>query len=368
MKHAILIIGDDLLANKGYLDYIFDNYCEHFGELGPVKFQNQSGELLFAIEPLAKEFDSVCVFCSDENFATMSKILATHTGDTLVLDDEKNIIPKKSLVSKQNSFLIKLGSAYVNLINASPTKKMGEILLPNDDEIVYFTLFDIDKEGVKILLNTIAKPYKISITMSEILPNWIIIRAKKDLQISQMGQFLQSVNNLFSQKMIPGHDPLKFIAQTLSDAGLKITFAESCTAGLCSAKLARYSGISSAFDGSLVTYANRIKNEWLNVSTEILQNSGAVSEECVQEMLKGALQASDADFCLAISGIAGPDGGSDEKPVGCVFVGAMGKDGREIILRLQLDGDRNFIREQSVMGAFACLLRLYPHIFFKEDA
>ena len=80
-------------------------------------------------------------------------------------------------------------------------------------------------------------------------------------------------------------------------------------------------------------------------------------------MLKGALKASESDFSLAISGIAGPDGGSEAKPVGTVFVGAYAKDGERIIERLNLNGDRNYIREQSALAAYVCLLKLKPSLF-----
>lgn len=112
-----------------------------------------------------------------------------------------------------------------------------------------------------------------------------------------------------------------------------------------------------------MTYANEMKRDWLGVSDEILQTYGAVSEQCVMAMLKGALKASESDFSLAISGIAGPDGGSEAKPVGTVFVGAYAKDGECIIERLNLNGDRNYIREQSALAAYVCLLKLKPRLF-----
>lgn len=197
------------------------------------------------------------------------------------------------------------------------------------------------------------------------LPNCTFVRAQKLDPHASLDPFLQSVKNLFSSKMINAKDTIKFIAEILIKNGKKITFAESCTAGICAAKFAKYSGVSAALDGSVVTYANRIKNEWLGVSDEILQTHGAVSEQCVRAMLKGALDASLADFALAISGIAGPDGGSEQKPVGTIFVAAGDRDGAMIVERVFLKGDRNQIREQSAMSAYACLLRLAPKLFFR---
>ena len=136
------------------------------------------------------------------------------------------------------------------------------------------------------------------------------------------------------------------------------------TAGLAAAKFARYGGISASFDGSLVTYANHIKHEWLGVEDEILDTYGAVSEPCVKAMIKGTLSTTNANFALAISGIAGPGGGTASKPVGTVYVAAGDRSGNIEVERLLLKGDRNYVREQSVLSAYLCLLRLKSEIFF----
>jgi len=130
------------------------------------------------------------------------------------------------------------------------------------------------------------------------------------------------------------------------------------------AKFARYGGISASFDGSLVTYANHIKHEWLGVEDEILDTYGAVSEPCVKAMVKGTLSTTNADFALAISGIAGPGGGTANKPVGTVYVAAGDRNGNIEVERLLLKGERNYVREQSVLSAYLCLLRLKSEIFF----
>ena len=97
---------------------------------------------------------------------------------------------------------------------------------------------------------------------------------------------------------------------------------------------------------------------------EILREFGAVSRECVNQMLSGAIRASGSDFAVAFSGIAGPGGGSDEKPVGTVYIGAMDSAGNCIIERFLLSGDRNYIRETSVNIGYALLLKLRVDLFF----
>ncbi len=131
--------------------------------------------------------------------------------------------------------------------------------------------------------------------------------------------------------------------------------AESCTAGLVTASLVDISGASKVLLGGVVAYSNDIKKSCLRVSEEILQNYGAVSFECVKAMVEGALEMSDADYALAITGIAGPDGGTEEKPVGTVFTAVMSKDGGWA-QKFLLEGTREEIRQQSVEVGLKILL------------
>ena len=100
-----------------------------------------------------------------------------------------------------------------------------------------------------------------------------------------------------------------------------ITTAESCTGGLVASMITKISGSSDIFNGSIITYSNKIKNQELNVKNETLENYGAVSCEVVNEMLDGVIKKFEADFAIAISGIAGPNGGTLRKPVGTVIIG-----------------------------------------------
>ena len=110
------------------------------------------------------------------------------------------------------------------------------------------------------------------------------------------------------------------VLQLLQDRGKTISTAESCTGGLIASLLTREAGSSAAFHAGFVTYANDIKASVLGVAESSLEEHGAVSEEVVLEMARGALARSGADYVIAVSGVAGPDGGSDEKPVGTVWI------------------------------------------------
>ena len=116
------------------------------------------------------------------------------------------------------------------------------------------------------------------------------------------------------------------IGEILISKNLTIATTESCTGGLLSSKLTDVSGSSAYIHLNLVTYANEAKHKMLGVSAETLENFGAVSEECSYEMAKGLQKLSGADICVSTTGIAGPTGGSKEKPVGLMYSTIFSKD------------------------------------------
>ncbi len=136
-----------------------------------------------------------------------------------------------------------------------------------------------------------------------------------------------------------------------------ITFAESCTGGRIAAAFTAISGASNVLNGSCVTYSNEIKHQWLGVENEILEQYGAVSEACVSQMLEGIMKMADADYAIAVSGIAGPTGGSALKPVGTVYIGIQTPQKKEIHHCL-FKGNREEIQEQSVAFAIEKLYEL----------
>ena len=140
------------------------------------------------------------------------------------------------------------------------------------------------------------------------------------------------------------------IIKRLSERGESITFAESCTGGRIAATFTSVSGASTVLGGSCVTYSNEIKHRWLGVEKEILDTYGAVSEECVSQMLDGIVKMAEADYALAVSGIAGPTGGTPLKPVGTVYIGILTPEGKEVYHCL-FDGNRETVQQHSV--AFA---------------
>jgi nicotinamide-nucleotide amidase len=118
----------------------------------------------------------------------------------------------------------------------------------------------------------------------------------------------------------------KVVVELLNDQGKTVTFAESCTGGKIASLITQVSGASNVFESGIVSYSNDIKHQVLNVSKDSLEQHGAVSEAVVREMLTGALDLSGADLGVSVSGIAGPNGGTPEKPVGTVWLAWGSKD------------------------------------------
>lgn len=360
MRHLLLIIGSQLTLNKNYQQYIVKSYENTFKELKEcICFDKSTKELPFFLETWSNEYDFITIFTSNELYGTNAKIVATLSEDSLVLKNDV-LVPSKALKWVENSFLVKVNNCKVNVLKTSTSQKLPSLLAEVENNFDFFCLQDIDEESATILLDTIAKSYAIDILSSPLLENLVLIKAV-ETKFGNLKIFLQAAENLFKQKFIWGKDPLEFIASKLIKRKLKISFAESCTAGLCAAELAKFNGISAIFEGSLISYSNRLKHEWLGISEVILQNE--YSEKCVYFMLKGTFKTSNCDFALAISGVAGD---SDDKGVkaGTVFIGVMYKDGSFLQESLRFNGDRNFVRHQAVLASFMLMTKLKPEMFF----
>jgi nicotinamide-nucleotide amidase len=146
--------------------------------------------------------------------------------------------------------------------------------------------------------------------------------------------------------------------RALKHAGLKLVTAESCTGGWVGEAVTAIAGSSDWFDRGFITYSNAAKREVLGVSAVTLQRHGAVSEETAREMALGALKQSKAQISVAITGVAGPGGGSADKPVGTVCFAWAKNDDALRSERHLLDGDREAVRYQSVLIALRGLISI----------
>ncbi len=142
----------------------------------------------------------------------------------------------------------------------------------------------------------------------------------------------------------------------LKERGETVSVAESCTGGLIGRRLTDVPGSSAYFMEGAITYSNETKIRTLNVASEIIENHGAVSAECAEAMAAGMRERAGTDHAISVTGIAGPDGGSDEKPVGTVFIGYSGAKGVKSV-KIVLPGDRYLIRWRASQAALDFLRR-----------
>ena len=153
----------------------------------------------------------------------------------------------------------------------------------------------------------------------------------------------------------------QIVLELARERGLTLATAESCTGGLVGARLTEVPGASDVFFGAVVSYANAAKETLLGVSPETLADHGAVSAECALEMAKGARRALGADLALSVTGIAGPGGGSADKPVGLVFFCATGEQAT-LVQEIRFSGDRAQIRRYATVAGLHLMRRLLAQI------
>ncbi|PLV59403.1 competence/damage-inducible protein A [Thermotoga sp. KOL6] len=164
--------------------------------------------------------------------------------------------------------------------------------------------------------------------------------------IERTGEHLYGINE---EKME------EVVVRLLKEKKKNLAIAESCTGGLTSSLIVNVPGASEVFVGGVVAYSNKLKKRILGVKEDTLKDHGAVSEQCVKEMTEGLKRLTGADVCIAISGIAGPTGGTPTKPVGTVFIDLF--EQKHVTLRYNFSGDRNTIRIRSAMMALENLRR-----------
>ncbi|MDO9169717.1 MAG: CinA family protein [Methylobacter sp.] len=149
------------------------------------------------------------------------------------------------------------------------------------------------------------------------------------------------------------------LGRLLKASGKTIATAESCTGGWIAQTITEIPGSSAWFDRGFVTYSNAAKVQMLGISVQLLEDYGAVSAEAATAMAAGVLSHSNADIAVAVTGIAGPDGGTPEKPVGTVFIAWAHKNGTAKVVKKQFSGNRRQIRAQTVKSAIEGMWLFY---------
>ncbi|EJB46077.1 nicotinamide-nucleotide amidohydrolase family protein [Helicobacter pylori] len=180
----------------------------------------------------------------------------------------------------------------------------------------------------------------------------------KGENVEQARVYIQTLFNSNIVELDDNQKSANAIIERLKSLGLKMAVAESCSGGLLSHAFTSISGASAVFMGGVVCYSEEVKRELLKVNATTLKVFGVYSEECVKEMLSGVFLNFKVDLALAISGVAGPNGGSKANPVGTIYIGAQKLGSQAFIDRCFFEGDRESIQNKSVEHALNMLARI----------
>ena len=294
--------------------------------------------------------EDTLIVTNHQTYPLVTRIISTILSQNVIIKNNQ-LIPENAKYSK-NSFLVKIKNYEVNVILLEIEVPEIFIITP---EYELINIFNMDKDLATMLIEPILNPRKIDYTLIENEGGFLEIYTEPlEKKIKQ--EILNAVpftifGNIF-EHIIKNLPPKK------------LTFAESCTGGLIASTLTKYSGASNCFDGSVVTYANEIKHKWLGVSLDTLKHYGAVSEQTVKEMLLGAIEISKANYAIAVSGIAGPTGGTKEKPVGTVYIGVANEKELKVEHHL-FRGDRNYIQYQAMMNGIRMFIN-FAKLYSKD--
>ena len=362
MKLHLLLIGNKFIYNKSLKEYVIRKVEEKCDFINTITHFKESDNALFLyLDEELNSADKLIIVTTKNNFSTLGKLISTVTSDNQVLKGTM-LIPSKVEVYENDSYLLEYKDSKTNVISMDEMKKMPQILLSSGKNRETINLFEEDKESIQALLNPIAQMHDVSFEVITLIEGWlqIEIASKKYGNISN---FIDSAKQLFPKKLISASNIIKYIIETLSVKEKKVSFAESCTGGLLSYYFTSNNGASQILDGSLITYSNDLKDNWLAVEHKTLEEFGAVSSQVVEQMSDGAMNVSHADYTLSISGIAGDTGGTELKPVGTVYIGVRSQTAHKEV-HLHLQGDRNYVQHQSALHAIKMLVTIDKDIFF----
>ena len=365
MEKIVLFVGRKFQANTPFQDYIKREIHNSIGDINTYYFYPENDNALFLhLEELLNRQAQLLIITTKAASSIIGKLLCTITSDNQILK-ENMLIPSSTTVFEESTYLLPYNKCTVNVLTAQENQKLPQILIKNEAHFATIQLFDMDIETANALLTPLAQTYEVKLHFTLLVQEWVIVNIESK-KYGNISHFISSSKSLLHNRLIAASNTGAFLIERLLHAGKKLSVSESCTGGLISSFITKQSGSSAVFDGSLVTYSNRLKSNWLAVDSESLESYGAVSEEVVLEMSEGTLNVSDADYALAVSGVAGPDGGSEEKPVGTVYICVRSKE-RVKTERLHFNGDRNYIQEQSALYAIKMLLMIDKELFFAQN-
>lgn len=330
MNTFVAAVGDDIFYN----DAFFASLCAQVGPTSAMlRLREHDKNIISLFQCFTLVYEQGFVFCTRASLAIVTRILNTIGGVACALNQPTKIC------------------------NANITIFDAYCFVPPLTQRLWIYPLGFDGPSAIDLLNKAANTHHINLTPVNLSTHHQALLVDSPLEAA-VAAFARYVVDNFRNRFFLSYNLVLSIQEILAQRGKTVTTAESCTGGLIASMITSNSGSSEVFKGSVVSYDNLIKEKWLGVDAGILRAQGAVSEDVVKAMARGALQLTGANYALAISGIAGPLGGSAQKPVGTVFVSCISQEGCEQTWHLQLQGERNYIRYQASMSAFLLLLHM----------
>lgn len=404
IKCAILSIGSELLegsvldTNANFLEKRLSdmgikpaNVCQIPDDKAVIievlQKVSEEYDIVFTTGGLGPTFDDLTPECvaisagvkwerNETAFAHMERILKS-VGVTLNENHYRQAnLPKGSDLFENFSgtalgFGIAIGKSYVISMPGVPSEMKGMF----DKSVAPFIekKFNLEKPfKIDVYIAAVPESDVDALIIKEKIPSGVecIINAGKGevvvkirgLDEKSVKLFAEKVSSAFPQNFIGynGYTLPFALFSLLKEKNITFATAESCTGGLIAKTLTDIPGSSQVFLGGVVSYANSMKENILGVKSETLRSFGAVSEETALEMARGVVNITGCDYGLSVTGIAGPDGGTEEKPVGTVFIGLVSKE-KSIVKGFKFRGDRDDVRNRTLNAA------LFQAIAFIKD-
>jgi len=362
LKKRLIFIGNIFLQNRSFRDYIIRSIETDGIFLNSIDYYTETDRNFF--DDLANRIkgeEKIYIATTKKSFTLVGKLLCTLIDDKLILK-EQMLLPSQCETFGKESYLLDINGCHINVLQLQESKEIPELLINSASAKQTLHFFETPINEVIEHLEPLARQFDVELAFSQIVENWVETQVLCKT-FGSIEKFMKIAKERHPDNVIVAKELVQHIIDSLLATHRKITLAESCSGGLLAYYFTARAGVSSVFEGSLVTYSNILKENWLAVESTTLSDHGAVSEEVVSEMSEGALKVANADYALAISGVAGPDGGSPQKPVGTVVIGVRSKS-YEKVTRYRFDGDRNYIQHQSALTALKMLVLADKNVFF----
>ncbi len=358
MKSTVLVVGEKFRYSTDFLEALKRKIHSKLPKIDSFVFIKENDpNILVELENYIASSSNIIIAAQKNSFALIGKMLSTHMLDTLVPRGDM-LVPSKCKEYVGGSYLVTIQSRLINALRIDTASDIPEILIEEQRKIKKIFILDSDEERTKLLVSPLATASEIATTIYK-NPSGFIELVAEEKKYGKLDSFLAKTQKLFDGKAILSDSLETYLINSLSTQNKKLAVAESCTGGLLSYKFVRVPGASDVLIGSLTTYANEAKISWLSVDENTIDNHGAVSEESVSQMVDGLLRISGADYAVAISGIAGPGGGSVDKPVGLVYIGVANLNGAKKIEKNIFFGDRELIQSSAANYALKMLCEIF---------